>query len=122
MCGLESMQRRGRMQVGMVADIAIFDPATVTEMSTFQQGCVPSKGIPHVMVNGQFVVKDSHFLKNVKPGQPIRFPGKQTVGPDPSTSRNGSTITWYHQSSLEAPNRLARKDSHAVEHCKMELF
>jgi len=73
MCGLESMECCRRMQVGMVADITIFDQATVTDKSTFKQGATPSQGIPHVMVNGQFVVKDGQFLKDVKPGQPICF-------------------------------------------------
>ena len=31
-------------------------------------------GIPHVIVNGVRVVKDSEVLKDVNPGQPIRFP------------------------------------------------
>ena len=69
------MQVRGRMQKGMVADIVILDPETVTENSTYktkEQG-LPSTGIPYVIVNGQKVVADSKFQK-VWVGQPIRFP------------------------------------------------
>lgn len=51
--GLESMKVRGRMQEGKVADITIFDPATVAEgsdYSTGMNGLLP-KGLPHVIVN-----------------------------------------------------------------------
>lgn len=71
--GLKSMQERGRMQVGKVADITIFDPATVTDNATYTQGTLPSTGIPFVVVNGVVVVENSRVLKGVNPGQPIRF-------------------------------------------------
>ena len=71
--GLKSMQVRGRMQEGMVADIAIIDPEKVTDNATYKNGTVPSTGIPYVIVNGTIVVKDSKVLKGVTPGQPIRF-------------------------------------------------
>lgn len=72
--GLVAMQERGRMQEGMIADIAIFDPATVTDNATYKAGeqGLPSTGIPYVIVNGQVVVDDSEF-KKVWAGQPIRF-------------------------------------------------
>ena len=74
--GLKAMQVRGRLQEGMVADITIFDPKTVTEHATYKAGenGTPSTGIPFVLVNGTIVVKDSKVLKGVTPGQPIRFP------------------------------------------------
>ena len=71
--GLEAMKVRGRLQKGMVADITIFDPAKVTDNSTYEKGTLPSTGIPYVLVNGVVVVKDSKVLKGVNPGQPIRF-------------------------------------------------
>jgi hypothetical protein len=71
--GLTAMQERGRMQVGMVADITIFDPETVTDKATYAKGTLPSEGIPYVVVNGSLVVKDSKVLKGVNPGQPIRY-------------------------------------------------
>ena len=72
--GLKAMQVRGRMQEGMVADITIFDPKTITDNSTYAKGTIPSSGIPYVIVNGVIVMKDSEPLKGVNPGQPIRFP------------------------------------------------
>jgi N-acyl-D-glutamate deacylase len=67
------MQKRGRLQKGMVADITIFDPEKVTDKATYEKGTRPSVGIPYVVVNGNIVVKDAQVLKGVNPGQPIRF-------------------------------------------------
>jgi hypothetical protein len=72
--GLKSMQVRGRMQEGMVADITIFSPDNVKDNATYAKGATPSTGIPYVLVNGIIVVKDSKCLPdNVNPGQAIRF-------------------------------------------------
>jgi len=72
--GLKSMQVRGRLQKGMVADITILAPNTVKDNATYEKGTLPTTGIPYVIVNGTVVVKDSKVLKDVNPGQPIRFP------------------------------------------------
>jgi N-acyl-D-glutamate deacylase len=69
--GVPQMARKGRLQVGMDADITVFDPATVTDNSTMQKGGLPSTGIPYVVVNGTVVVKDSEVRKGVFPGQPV---------------------------------------------------
>jgi hypothetical protein len=68
------MRYRGRISPGAVADITIFDPATVTDNSDYAAGknSLPSTGIPYVIVNGAIVLKESEVLKNVFPGQPIR--------------------------------------------------
>jgi len=73
--GLEAMKERGRLQVGKVADITIFDPETITDNSGFKVGQhgIPTTGIPYVVINGTIVVKDSQVLP-IKPGQEIRFP------------------------------------------------
>ena len=72
--GLKAMQVRGRMQEGMVADITIFDPETIRDNATYAKGTLPSTGIPHVIVNGVVVMRDSEPLPGVNPGQGIRFP------------------------------------------------
>lgn len=72
--GLEAMKVRGRLQKGMVADITILDPKTVRDNATYAKGTLPTTGIPYVIVNGTVVVKESEVLKEVNPGQPIRFP------------------------------------------------
>ncbi len=73
--GLKSMQARGRMQEGMVADIVVFDPVKVREGSSYKRGesGLPPIGLPHVIVNGKFVKKDGKAT-DVFAGQPIRFP------------------------------------------------
>ncbi len=70
--GLTAMQERGRMQEGMVADIVVFDPETVTDNSTYAEGLIPSTGFKAVVVNGQVGVRDDEVL-GVFAGQPIRF-------------------------------------------------
>jgi hypothetical protein len=61
------------MQEGMVADIVMFDPKTVTDNATYEKGTLPSTGIPHAIVNGIIVMKDSVPLERFEAGQPIRF-------------------------------------------------
>jgi N-acyl-D-glutamate deacylase len=70
--GLESMKQRGRMQEGMLADIVVFDPKTVTDNSTYQVAWKPTTGMAAVLVNGTVVVRDDRVLR-VYPGQPVRF-------------------------------------------------
>lgn len=74
--GLEAMQKRGRMQEGMIADITIFDPETVTDNAGYKIGSngLPSTGIPYVLVNGIIMVKDSKVQEGKYPGQAIRYP------------------------------------------------
>jgi N-acyl-D-amino-acid deacylase len=49
---------RGRIAAGAAADIVIFDPAKVRDVATFEAPHAYPEGIPHVMVNGVFVVRD----------------------------------------------------------------
>ena len=48
---------RGRIAVGLAADITIFDPARVADRATYERPCEPSIGIEHVLVNGQAVIE-----------------------------------------------------------------
>ena len=91
--GLKAMQERGRLQQGMVADITIFDPETVTDKATYEKGTLPSVGIPYVVVNGTIVVKDSQVLKGVNPGQPIRY--EQEKGHFEPLTLEGWHKTYY---------------------------
>ncbi|TWT60940.1 amidohydrolase family protein [Rubinisphaera italica] len=73
--GVDAMKVRGRLQVGMVADIVIFDSKNAKDNATYKAGeqGLPTTGIPYVVVNGNMVVKDSKFQK-VWAGEPIRYP------------------------------------------------
>ena len=66
-----SMARKGRIKPGADADITIFDPATVLDNATFQDPYQASSGIIHVIVAGQFVVRDSALLEGVFRGRRI---------------------------------------------------
>jgi N-acyl-D-glutamate deacylase len=70
--GLKGMQERGRVQKGMVADLVVFDPETVTDNSTYEEAWKPTTGMQAVIVNGTVVVRDDEVLP-VYPGQSIRF-------------------------------------------------
>jgi hypothetical protein len=73
-CGVSQMASKGRMQVGCDADITIFDPDTITDNATRENGALASSGIPYVIVNGVPVVKDSQIVEDVYPGKPVRRP------------------------------------------------
>ena len=64
---------RGRLQEGMIADITVFDPDTVTDNSSWEEGknTLPSTGIPYVIVNGVVAVDNSE-MQDVSAGVAIR--------------------------------------------------
>lgn len=49
---------RGFLAVGMAADIAVFDPATIIDHATYAQPTLVSTGVQHVLVNGRFALRD----------------------------------------------------------------
>jgi N-acyl-D-aspartate/D-glutamate deacylase len=67
-----AMKNKGRIAVGADADLTVFDPGTVMDRATFEQPTLTSAGIPHVMVNGTFVVRDGRLVKGVFPGRAVR--------------------------------------------------
>lgn len=46
------LRDRGRVASGMIADITVFDAATVTDVATYERPQEMSEGIDHVFVNG----------------------------------------------------------------------
>lgn len=67
-----AMKRKGRVQVGADADLALFDPDTITDRATFENPAQYSAGIHYVLVAGVVVVEKGRLVEGVKPGQPIR--------------------------------------------------
>lgn len=65
---------RGILRAGMKADVTIFNPATVRDISTFVDPTHYSQGIEHVLVNGKAVVS-SGKITSERPGQVVRGPG-----------------------------------------------
>jgi N-acyl-D-aspartate/D-glutamate deacylase len=52
------LRDRGRIAVGMYADLVAFDAATVRDGATFAEPQRYPEGIPHVVVAGRAVVRD----------------------------------------------------------------
>ena len=67
-----AMHGKGRLQAGRDADIVVFDPAAVSDRSSYSRSTRPSAGIRHVIVNGTFVVKDGDIVAGALPGQAVR--------------------------------------------------
>lgn len=65
---------KGRLKVGADADIAVFDPATVQDRSTYQQPSLPSVGFRYVLVNGSPVVMSGSVSDRTFPGRAARGP------------------------------------------------
>jgi N-acyl-D-amino-acid deacylase len=65
------LQDRGLIAKGYVADLVLFDPATIIDRSTIEHWNAPPDGIPDVMVSGRWVVRDGQ-LTGERPGKVIR--------------------------------------------------
>jgi N-acyl-D-aspartate/D-glutamate deacylase len=65
---------KGRIRVGAVADITVFDPNRVIDKATFEEPLQYSDGIPYVLVNGVAVVKNGQLVDGVFPGRAARAP------------------------------------------------
>jgi N-acyl-D-amino-acid deacylase len=71
---------RGILRQGMKADVVVFDPATVQDMSTYAKPDQYSKGIAWVLVNGTAVVADG-TPTNALPGRVLKGPGYKAGTP-----------------------------------------
>lgn len=65
---------RGLLEAGMMADIAMFDAATIADKATFDKPQQFAVGMRHVLVNGQPVLLDGAMTK-ARPGRAVRGPG-----------------------------------------------
>ena len=67
------LQDRGLIRVGMKADLAVWDPATVADRATFEQPHQYAEGFSLVVVNGQ-VVFDGKAMTPARPGRVLQGP------------------------------------------------
>lgn len=75
---------RGLVKVGFPADLAVFDPERVRDLSTFTEPNHYSEGFPYVAVNGVLVV-DGGKITGKTPGRALRGPGYGLAGTDAGT-------------------------------------
>ncbi len=64
------LKDRGILKENALADLVIFDPHKIQNLATYKEAKYPA-GIIHVLVNGEFVVKDGQSV-NKLPGKLIR--------------------------------------------------
>jgi N-acyl-D-amino-acid deacylase len=67
------LKDRGRIAPGYIADLVVFDPAIVIDKSTVESPEAPPLGIPHVMVSGEWIVRDGQ-VTGQRPGRVLRSP------------------------------------------------
>ncbi len=67
------LRDRGRVQPGLVADLAVFDPARVIDRATYEQPTLAPAGVEFVVVNGQLAL-DSGRLTGLRAGRTLRAP------------------------------------------------
>ncbi|MEZ6134781.1 MAG: serine hydrolase [Pirellulaceae bacterium] len=65
---------RGRIAVGMAADVIVFDFAKLRDHADFKNPHALSDGMQHVIVNGQIVLNNGVFTGK-RPGRALRGPG-----------------------------------------------
>ena len=75
------LRDRGQIREGLVADIAVFDPARVAETNSFENPKSYPVGIPYVIVNGTLVIEGGEHTgarpgavllgRGYKPGIPV---------------------------------------------------
>lgn len=87
---------RGLIAPGMLADITIFDPATILDHATYEQPALASEGIRDVLVNGEPVLMGTK-LTGRKPGRVLtRKPNMPTrptsAGSERKLSAHGSSV------------------------------
>ncbi|HEX4242272.1 MAG TPA: D-aminoacylase [Steroidobacteraceae bacterium] len=70
---------RGVLKQGLFADVVVFDPATITDRSTFSEPNQLATGMSWVLVNGVPVIADGR-MTGAKPGHVLRGPGYRGPG------------------------------------------
>lgn len=66
------LKNRGELKPGAIADIVVFDPATVADMSKFDDPHHYAVGFSDVLVNGTPVIREAK-LTGARPGKPVKL-------------------------------------------------
>jgi N-acyl-D-amino-acid deacylase len=62
---------RGRLAAEAMADVVVFDPATIADRATFEEPHRYATGVRHLLVNGQLVIEDGDHT-GATPGRAVR--------------------------------------------------
>ncbi|MEX0645992.1 MAG: amidohydrolase family protein, partial [Parvularculaceae bacterium] len=66
------MKKKGRLQEGADADVAVFDPEKIIDKGTYESPMQPSEGVRYLLVNGVLIVDSGVFASGVYPGRAVR--------------------------------------------------
>lgn len=67
-----SIRAKGYLGVGADADLVLIDPERITDAATYLDPTRPSVGVQHLLVNGEFVVRDGDIVIDAYPGRGVR--------------------------------------------------
>ncbi|WP_206056806.1 amidohydrolase family protein [Nocardioides sp. GY 10113] len=67
-----AVRTKGWLGIGADADLVVIDPATISDRATYVDPTRPSVGVRHLLVDGQFVVRDGELDVEAFPGRAIR--------------------------------------------------
>jgi hypothetical protein len=67
-----AMRTKGRLEAGSDADLVILDPGAVSETATYADSTRLAEGVRHLLVNGEFVIRDGALDPDARPGRGIR--------------------------------------------------
>jgi N-acyl-D-aspartate/D-glutamate deacylase len=75
-------RQKGRLQEGADADIAVFDPGTISDRSTFTKPMEPSTGVHYLVVGGTLLIDQGKLVPDIFPGRALLGPGKRSASHD----------------------------------------
>lgn len=78
-----ALRDRGVLKIGMKADVAVFDPAKVQDLSTYDDPHHFSAGVAHVLVNGVPVLQNATMTGKL-PGRILRRVSGTAASPQPA--------------------------------------
>jgi N-acyl-D-amino-acid deacylase len=68
---------RGEIKADNFADLVVFDPEEIQGTATYEDPCQYTRGVKHLIVNGQSVVSDGDALpmEESPPGRFLKYRG-----------------------------------------------
>lgn len=67
-----ALRRKGRIGIGDDADIVVIDPAELRDRATYLDSTRTSEGVRHLLVDGEFLVRDSELVRDSYAGRGLR--------------------------------------------------